>query len=352
MILYVGTYTEMLLEDYGGHAEGIYRYSFSPQNGSLKFRRATQTRNPSYLCLHPNRKWLFSVEEAFSTKHPAISAFQIGDDGDLEFINRQPMPGGLPCHLAVVHESLISVACYENGRVVTFPIHENGRIGSVSDLIQHHGQSMHPDRQEGPHAHMIAPLNSADNVAVCDLGMDKICLYQVDHQLKKLFPATPSTIEIPPGNGPRHMVLHPNNQCAFLMCELTSNLIVLENQSGEWKLHSTNSTLPGDFSGEPSGAAIRVHPSGLFVYASNRVHNSISIFQFNENDRSLKSLGYQPSSGKTPRDFTIDPSGRWLLAAHQDSDSIVVFKIDQENGTLQQKAEYEVKSPVCLVWGE
>jgi 6-phosphogluconolactonase len=342
----------MLLEDYGGHAEGIYTYSFDPSNGSLAYLKTTQTRNPSYLCLHPNRKLLFTVEEEFEVKSPAINAFKISADGSLDLINRQPMPGGLPCHLAVAHDSLLSVACYESGQVFSYPINDNGSIGLVSDMIQHHGQSVHPDRQEGPHAHMIAPFDSGQKVAVCDLGMDKICLYQVDEGLMKLVPAHPQFIDIPPGNGPRHIAFNPNNRYAFVMCELTSNLIVLKNQTGSWKVHSICPTLPGDYKGEPSGAAIRVHPSGQFIYVSNRGHNSVAIFRFDSADGSLTSLGYQLTDGETTREISIDPNGKWLLAAHQDSDSIVVFRIDQKKGILKKASEYNVISPVCLVWGE
>jgi 6-phosphogluconolactonase len=342
----------MLLEDYGGHAEGIYTYSFDPSNGSLAYLKTTQTRNPSYLCLHPNRKLLFSVEEEFKTNHPAINAFKTGERGSLEFMNRQPMPGGLPCHLAVVHDSIATVACYETGQVVSFPIKEDGSLGSVSDLIQHDGKSLHTDRQQGAHAHMIVPFVFGQKVGVCDLGMDKICLYHFAEDRKKLVPANQPFIEIPPGNGPRHMHLHPNNKYAFVMCELTSNVIVLKNQSCRWKVYSICPTLPGDYTGEPSGAAIRVNPSGKFIYASNRGHNSVSILRFDAERGSLELMGNQRTGGETPREIQLDPEGKWLLAAHQDSDSIVVFKIDQKNGNLKKSSEYHVKSPVCLVWGE
>ena len=349
MILYLGTYTEIIVGDFGGHADGIYCCDFNPKTAELTFLHTTPVRNPSYLSLHPNQRFLYAVEEVLKEKSPLVNAFAIQEDYSLRLINQQSIPGGLPCHLDFVSEDLLAIACYETGHVVAYPIAQDGSLEAASFINQHQGSSANPDRQEGAHAHVIAP-ETAGRIAVCDLGMDEVLFYELDAQSRQLVLKEQDTLKIPAGNGPRHIVFHPGGNYAFVLNELTATVSVLKKEAGKWFLQTTHAALPETYQDEPAGSAIRVHPSGRFVYSGNRGHDSITIFHFDETNGSLKLIEHQFTGGKTPREFNLSPDGQWLLAAHQDSDSVVVFRVNDKNGLLEKRGEYEVRSPVCLKW--
>ncbi len=349
MILYVGCYSEMITPEFGGRGDGIYCYDFDEKTGILHYKNISIVRNPSYLCIDQSNRFLYVIEEVVKEKNPIINAFAIQADHSLQLINQQPIQGGLPCHLDFVNNHLLAVACYETGHVMTYPIAEDGRLQEASFTTRHEGSSINLERQESAHAHVIVP-ESLGKVAVCDLGMDQILFYESTefHQLRI---QKEKTISIPAGHGPRHLAFHPEGKYGFVSNELTATVSVLKRSNDElWELKATIAALPPSYSGTPSASAIRVHPSGRFVYSGNRGHDSIAIFHFDEKNGILELVGHQSTFGRTPREFNLTPDGQWLLVANQDSDFIVVFKVNLEDGSLQKYKKYDVKSPVCLKW--
>jgi len=275
MRLYLGTYTEMISPDFGGHGDGIYCYDFDEETGELVHLHTIPTRNPSYLTIHPNKRWLYSVEEVPHDQNPMLNAWQIEADGNLTWINAQSLSDGFPCHLAVLEEDVVAVACYEHGFVVAHSIDDSGALGETTSVFQHEGKGANPDRQECAHAHMIAWEASTNQVAVCDLGIDQVLFYKKAKQ--SLTPLPELTIAMPSGAGPRHLAYHPNGTTAFVLNELDATISVLTKQAEAWQLQSTIPTLRTNAS--PAGSAIRIHPNGRFLYYANRGDNSIALFE-------------------------------------------------------------------------
>jgi 6-phosphogluconolactonase len=231
------------------------------------------------------------------------------------------------------------------------PIEPDGRLGKATAFVQHHGTGPNPQRQEGPHAHCIN-LDAANRFAVvADLGLDKVLVYRFDPVKGTLTPNDPPSVAVAPGAGPRHFAFHPNGRNAYVINEIASTVTAFryDAQRGVLEPLQTISTLPKDFHGNNSTAEVQVHPSGKFLYGSNRGHNSIAIFAIDPMTGRLTPVGHQSSQIKTPRNFGIDPTGTYLLVANQDSDSIVVFRIDTQTGDLQPTGtKVEVPVPVCV----
>jgi 6-phosphogluconolactonase len=350
--LYVGTYTGG-----PGNSQGIYRFDFDPATGELANRAlAAETKNPSFLAIHPNRRFLYAVGEleTFQGKSSgAISAFAIdAKTGDLTLLNQQSSGGPGPCHLIVDKEGKhVLAANYGGGSVCGLPIDADGRLGKATAFIQHHGSSVNKQRQEGPHAHSIN-LDAANRFAVvADLGLDKLMIYHYDAHKGSLKPNDSPSAGIEAGSGPRHFAFHPDGRHAYVINELASTVTALDYDAerGELKPTQTISTLPKDFHGETTCAEVQVHPSGKFLYGSNRGHNSIAVFTIDPKSGKLTAAGHQTQDIKIPRNFGIDPTGAYLLVANQDANSIVVFRINAETGELTPTGtKVEVPIPVCI----
>jgi 6-phosphogluconolactonase len=353
IILYIGTYTRH--EDFvDGKGKGIYVYRFNPTSGKLTYE-ATEAVNPSFLTLAPDRGCLYAVNEITGGEgpHGTVSAFAIDPETKgLTFLNQQSTHGLAPCFVSVDPSGRYAlVANYETGSVCVLPLTSNGRLEEATDVIQFHGSGPNPQRQEGPHAHMIVPGPDGRFIYVVDLGTDRIMVYHLDLDQGKLVPAEPAWTQLPPGTGPRHLAFHPQGQFAYVTSELQSTVTVFQYDEQNGSLHErqTISTLPEDFNGQNLGAEIQVAPSGRFVYASNRGHDSIVTYAVNELTGDLSVVGHEPTQGVGPRYFTIDPSGNWLLVANQDSDTVVIFRIDQVSGKLKPTGHIvQVPTPVCL----
>lgn len=352
-LVYIGTYTQPL-PHVAGRGEGIYACRFNPADGSLSrpVLASDAAASPSYLAVAPNRQYLYAVQETDAGNNPAVFAFAIEPDGGLQYLNHQPAHGGLPCHVSVDGAGrFVLVANYAAGSVVVFPVDDGGRLRPASDVVQHAGSGPNPARQEGPHAHQAAFGPENGLVFVPDLGLDKILAYRLDAERGKLVPHDPPFCPVHPGAGPRHVAFHPGGRFAFGINELDATVIAFAHSRGRLIPRHTAPALPPDFSGEPSGAAIRVSPDGRFVYAANRGHNSIAIFAFDESTATLTPLGRQSTQGQTPRDFAIDPTGAFLLAANQDSDTIVTFRRHPRTGQLDPTGHgTSVPNPVCVVF--
>ena len=350
MLVYIGTYT-------GPKSKGIYLARFNPETGKLTSPElAAETKNPTFLALHPNRRFLYAVSEMENfdgKKSGAVSAFSIdAKTGNLTLLNQQPSGGPGPCHLAVDHSGkCLLVANYAGGSIAALPIDTAGKLGKPSSFIQHEGSSANSQRQAGPHAHFITTDPANQFALTCDLGLDKILVYRFDPTKATLVAHDPPSVSIKPGSGPRHLAFHPNGRFVYVINEMGSTVTALSFDSKRGALHEiqTVSTLPEKFAGQSTCAEVQVHPSGKFVYGSNRGHDSIVAFAVDPQTGKLSYLEHQSTQGKTPRHFAIDPAGKWLLAENQGSDNIVMFRIDQDSGKLTATGQMiEIGSPVCL----
>ena len=223
------------------------------------------------------------------------------------------------------------VANYETGNLCVLPIQKDGSLGEATDTVQFSGSGPNPDRQEGPHAHMVVPSPDGSLILAIDLGTDRLMAFRLDRERGTLSPADPPWTQLPPGAGPRHLAFHPHRPFAYVISELQSTVTVFryDEQQGTFEAQQTLSTLPDTFTGQKSGGEIMVAPSGRFVYASNRGHDSLVIYTVDPETGQLSLVGHESTQGGGPRTFTIDPTGTLLLVANQDTDTVVTFRIDQ-----------------------
>jgi 6-phosphogluconolactonase len=348
---YIGTYTR------AEGSQGIYQAEFNPADGALKLvGLAGEAKNPSFLALPPNEKFLYAVSELDDhddTHGGALSAFSVDDaSGKLALLNHQSSEGAGPCFVSLDSPGKHAlVANYGGGSVAVLPIDAVGKLEPASCFFQHEGSGPDKSRQEGPHAHCIK-LDAANRFALaCDLGCDKVFIYRFDAAIGNLTPGEQPWMETEPGAGPRHLAFHPSGKWVYIVNELNSTLTAAayDSEAGTLKRLQTLSTLPEGGVPGNSGAEVVAHPNGKFVYSSNRGHDSIAMFGIDQQSGKITSLGQHPIGGKTPRNFNIDPSGKYLLAAAQDSDRIVVHAIDQATGKLTQTDHaIDVPMPVCI----
>ncbi len=350
LLVYVGTYTS-------GKSEGIYLYRLNLDDGELVRVGVTGgVNNPSYLTLDRARRFLYTVEETEEfegAKSGAVSAFTIGrTDGSLRFINRQASQGGAPCYVTADNAGrFVLVANYSGGNVAALSVMKGGGLGKTSDVKQDSGSGPNSERQEGPHAHCVVLDPSNRHAYSCDLGTDKVMIYDFDSRRGRLAPASQPFVSLKPGAGPRHLTFDRAGRHAYVLNELDSTVTAFarERASGALRELKTYSMLPADFKGENTGADIHLTPDGRFLYCSNRGHDSIALFRVDARAVVLEAAGHTPTTGKTPRNFAVDPTGRFLLVANQRSDNVVTFRIDASTGALTQTGHAaEIPSPVCL----
>jgi 6-phosphogluconolactonase len=350
--VYIGTYT-------GPKSQGIYVSRFDPLKGSLSSPQlAVELKNTSFLAVAPTGKYLYAVEEVGESADKStgyVAALRISDgSGKLELLNKRSSGGSGPCHLAFdAARKCVLTANYGSGSISILPVNSDGSLGEPSATIQHQGSSVNPERQTGPHAHFICTDPASRFVLACDLGLDKVLVYRLDPSTLFLTPNDPPAISMKPGSGPRHLVFHPNGRFVYVINEMRSTLTVCSYDPWKGALNALQSvsTLPPGFKGHNTCAELQVHPSGKFLYASNRGHDSLAIFSIDPGSALLASLGHQFVEGKTPRHFTLDPTGAWLLAENQDSNNIGVFRVDTDTGKLAATGnQIEVGSPACAVF--
>ena len=350
-MVYVGGYTD-------GEGQGIRLFRMDLASGKLTPAGVgPNIVNPSFLALHPGGRMLYAVSEVGSfhgQKTGAVSGCSINPaDGSLTLVNAQSSGGAGPCHVTVDRLGKnVLVANYSGGSVAVLPVDNDGRLREPSSIIQHHGSSVDPKRQEGPHAHSIN-LDSANRFAfAADLGLDAILIYRFDPDHGTLTPNDPASVNLAPGAGPRHFAFHPGGRTAYAINELNSTVTAFnyDPEAGSLREIQSISTLPDTFKETNYPAEIRAHPTGRFLYGSNRGHDSIAIFRIDPASGRLTAAGHRATGGKNPRNFRIDPTGRYLLAANQASSTIVVFRIDPETGDLTPTGETaEAPTPVCVV---
>lgn len=329
----------------GAYGPGIYRIRLQPDSGQLVvLGLAAATESPSFLAIHPNRRYLYAVNELDAG---AVSSFAIDDKtGKLTRLNRVASRGGGPCHLALDRTGkMLMVANYGTGSVAAYPVLKNGALGEATSFMQHAGPA-------SPHAHCVA-FSPDDRFAIAaDLGLDRLFVYRVDPRKATFAPGDPPFAQARHGSGPRHLVFAGPDR-AYSVNELASTVTGFHWDAANGRLteFQTISTLPPSFSGEKSAAEIAIDSRGLHLYASNRGDDSIAVFAIEPASGKLSLIEHVPSGGKMPRHFAIDPSGGFLLAENQKSDNIVVFRIDPDTGRLRATGQsITLTAPVCVVF--
>lgn len=347
--VYFGTFTD-------GKSQGIYVSRFDARSGKLSEPElAAATANPSFLAIHPGHQFLYAVGKLGSKKTGAINAFAINpQSGKLTLLNRESSGGAGPCFVGVDRDGKhVLAANYASGSVTVLPIKSDGTLSAATAFVHHHGASVNPKRQEGPHAHSIF-LDAANRFAcAADLGLDKIMIYRFDKLAGALTPNDPPYAKLTPGSGPRHLAFHPSGRFVYVINELFCTVTVFSYDAAHGALTEvqTISTLPAGQTLQPNftAAEVLVHPSGEFLYASTRGHNSIAVFAIAPDTGLLTYVENQSTRGQTPRNFNLDPTGNYLLAANQGSDSVVVFRLDPTTGGLTPTGQtVQIGAPVCV----
>ena len=346
--VYFGTYTSRGEDS----SKGIYRSVLDLDTGRLTNPAlAAEARNPSFLDIHPDGKFLYAVSESGGAG--SVSAYAIGrNTGDLKLLNQQPSGGAGPCHVSIDHAGRnVLVANYGSGSASVIPIKSDGRLGEPTGFVQHAGSSVNLRRQKGPHAHSINVSPDDRFAFVADLGIDKIMIYRLDIEKGTIVTNSPGFAKVKPGAGPRHFAFAPNGKYAYVINELdcTVTAFAYESASGALTEIQTITTLPNGFDGSNSCAEVRVHPSGKFLYGSNRGHDSIVVYRVDSAKGILTFVEHETDDIKTPRNFNIEPTGKFCLVANQGGDSIVVFRVDQETGALEPTGhKISIARPVCV----
>lgn len=363
-LAYVGTYTTKT------NSKGIYVFRFDAGVGQAKaVGLAAESADPSFFAVHPDGQHLYAVNEVSEfggQKSGAVSAFAIDrQTGSLTLLNQVATRGAGPCYISLDKSDkyypdlsnstwFTLVANYDGGSVASFPIRDDGSLGPAASFIQHAGSSVNKERQEAPHAHWVS--TSPDNrfALVADLGLDEVLIYRFDVTKGTLSPNDPPFVKVNPGAGPRHFAFHPNGKFGYVLNEMDATVTAFSfhSKNGSLSVLQTINTLPKNYSGPKEAAELVVHPSGKFLYASNRAGvDTITAFSIDPARGTLKLAGKTSTQGRTPRNFAIDPMGKFLLAANQESNNIVVFKIDPATGVLTPTGQtMEVPSPVCITF--
>ena len=343
--LLIGTYTK-------GKSKGIYVYRFYAETGKVAYLNEIDgVDNPSYLTVASNNKFVYAVNEI--GKSGEVSSFTFEPkEGKLVFINKQPSAGADPCYIAVDKaQKNVFVANYSSGALAVLPVNKDGSLGAPSQVLQDEGHGVNKERQEGPHVHTGILTPDEKYLLYTDLGLDKVNImrYHPSHP-QPLSAASPAFVSVTGGDGPRHIAFSNDKKHAYLITEMGSNVHVFDYDNGTLKEKQSITLLSDGFKGQTAGAAIHISPDGRFLYASNRLEtNDIIIYAINQETGELTLVEHVPSYGKNPRDFAIDPSGNFLVAANQDSDSIFVYKIDKATGKINRTGvNIQIGNPVCL----
>ena len=356
--VYVGTYT-----DTSAKGKGIYLYRYESRTGHLtSLGVAAEMPNPSFLATDPRNHFLYAVTERGSdpnvkgaTSDQQVSSYSINPKtGALTFLNRVSSAGGMPCHLVVDQAGkMLFVADYGSGRVVSYVLNRNGSIGAQTGIGQDTGSSINPRRQEGPHVHSTVLSPDGRFLFTPDLGLDQIKIYRIDPAKETFAPNDPPSVSVTPGLGPRHFAFGRGAKFAYAICEMGSSVVVFsyDREKGSLQPIQTVSTLPSDFTGQSTAAEIEVDKTGRYLYGSNRGSDSITVFAIDQQKGTLTRLQVAPTMGKGPRNFKIDPAGERIVAANQTTNQLTVLKIDPKTGQLTPETETaDVPAPVCVVF--
>jgi 6-phosphogluconolactonase len=338
-MLYVGTYT-------GPKSQGIYIYDLSADGKMTPRGLAAQTVSPSFLV--PTANAIYSVNEL--GKGATLSSFSRDKTtGQLTTPTTQPAEGGWPCHLALSPSGKwLAVANYASGSAAVFPVKPDGMIGPSACIVRQQGKGPDPKRQESAHAHCANFTTDGRYLLVADLGLDKVFIYAMDQATGTL--SLHGHLDAPPGAGPRHLVFSQDNRFVYVICEMGNSIAAFtwDPATATGLPLQTISILPSDFTGQSTAAEIALHPSGKFLYASNRGHDSIAIFAVDQHSGQLRLIGHQGTHGQHPRHFAISRMGDLLIVANRDTDNLASFDIDPATGQLAYLSSVPAPAATCV----
>jgi 6-phosphogluconolactonase len=340
IIGYVGTYTK---ED----SKGVYQFTLDTEKRELAdVKLAAELSNPTYVTVSEDNENVYAVHK--EGEKGGVAAFSVNkESGELSKLNSQTSAGSPPCHVSVNQDnSNVVTANYHTTKIASYLVNGDGSLKPAASVIEHHGSGPH-ERQEKPHMHFAGFTPDEKYVIAIDLGSDRVITYSaVDGKLEKEQEYT-----LKPGSGPRHITFHPNKSIAYVMTELSSEVIVLhyDEKDGSFTEQQSISTIPEDFEETNDGSAIHISADGKFVYAGNRGHNSIAIFKVDEETGQLTFVEWTSTEGNWPRDFVLDPSEEFLVAANQKSNTMTLFGRDKAAGKLTLiQSGVKVPEPVCV----
>jgi len=348
--LLTGSYTS-------GSSKGIYVYRFNTTTGKADSVSMVASSNPSFLAVAPNQHWVYAVNENANDKGKggSVSAYAFDkQNGQLQFLNTQSSEGNHPCYVTVDQTGHWVIAGnYSSGNFAVLPILTNGGVAPASQVVQHTGHGPDTTRQQSPHVHATFLRKNNHELLVPDLGTDKLFLYQFNAATGMATPASTPFASVQPGAGPRHVTVSNDGKFVYLVTELNGELTVFRDK-GDLNLEAIQSisTLPAGYSGPFGGADIHLSPDGRFLYSSNRGNaNNLAIFSVNTKTGKLKQAGFQSTLGIKPRNFSFDPTGKFLLVANQESDDIIIFRVNAKTGMLKDTGHrIHTGNPVCIKW--
>ncbi|GEN54545.1 lactonase family protein [Halobacillus faecis] len=337
---YVGTYTKQ-------ESKGVYQFTLDTDNKELKdVKLAAELGNPTYVTVSDDHKNLYAVTK--EGDNGGVTAFAIHEETrDLTKLNTQTAAGSPPCHVSTDHEnSTVVTANYHTTNIVSYLTNEDGSLNPATSVVAHEGTGPH-ERQEKPHMHYAGFTPDEKYVIAIDLGSDRVITYEADEG--KLIEV--QVFNTTPGSGPRHITFHPNKKYAYVMTELSSEVLVLHynEEVGSFSEQQSVATIPEDFHETNDGSAIHVSSDGQFVYAGNRGHNSIAVYKVDQDTGKLTFIEWTSTEGNWPRDFVLDPSEEFLIATNQKSNTMTLFDRDKATGKLSLvQSEVQVPEPVCV----
>jgi 6-phosphogluconolactonase len=346
----VGTYTS-------GTSKGIYSFRFSAETGNLQpLATPAETVNPSYLVVSPDEKFVYAVNELHGcgNEQGAVSAFHFdAASGALTFINKVPSVGEDPCYISLSPDGEnLFVANYSTGSLSALAVQADGSLAGPVETLTHVGHGSNPERQKSAHVHMVLPAPDHDFLFATDLGEDRVYAYRFEphNQAFPLHPAEPPLTTVTAGAGPRHLAFGHDGRFVYLIEEMGEAIVVFKRDGARLDPIQTVRVADKEWPDDTGAAALHPSPDGKFIYASNRANaNELLIYSVDPQGGTLMPVGHQASLGVKPRDFCIDPTGKFLVVANQDSDNLVIFKRNLETGALTPTGkQVEVGSPVCL----
>jgi 6-phosphogluconolactonase len=340
LIGYVGTYTK-------ADSKGVYQFTLDTEKKEITdVKLAAELSNPTYITVSDDNKNLYAV--AKEGENGGVTAFALeSESGQLTKLNSHTTAGSPPCHVSVNHQkSIVVTANYHTTKIESYLTNEDGSLNPVTTVIEHEGSGPH-ERQEKPHMHFAGFTPDEKYVVAIDLGSDRILTYHVNGgelEIAQVYTARP-------GSGPRHITFHPNKRYAYVMTELSSEVLVLhyDDKDGSFTNQQSISTIPDDFNETNDGSAIHISSDGLFVYAGNRGHNSIAVYKVDQDNGQLTFIEWTSTEGDWPRDFVLDPSEAFLVATNQNSNTMTLFSRDVSTGKLSLiQSGVTVPEPVCV----
>lgn len=344
--LFTGTYTN-------NGSKGIYVYDFDASNGKVSLLSHTDSaENPSYLCVSADRKFLYAVNEVDTEKSGWVAAYRFDQaSGQLTFLNRERSGGEHPCHVSITRDGKwVFTANYTGGSLSALPVANDGRMLPLQQNIRHTGNSINKVRQERAHVHAVMLSPDEKFLLTPDLGTDRIHVYQFNGKgIPPLRPAVEAFTASDPGSGPRHLTFSADGRFVYVVEELSGTLSAYSFQRGKLKKIDTYPGHPKQATTDHGSADVHLSPDGKYLYMSNRgAENTIAIFSVDRVTGRLTPAGHVSTKGNHPRNFIIDPTGRYLLVGNMKSNEVVIFKRDIQTGQLDSTGHFNIPSPACL----